>query len=302
MVNLSLHSMTGYATRTGGTETWGWTWELRSVNARGLDIKLRVPDWVTGLEPAARKTLSADLERGNVTGGLRLARAGEAAGVVNEVALEALLRTVGHVTNAALAEGMTLAPPSALDLMAVKGINDGDQASVSEITELREALLVDLALTLEAFIESRAEEGAALGTILNDQITRIAALTDTAMRQADARAETGAARLKTQVATLLEAAGQDAPDPQRIAQELAVLAVKGDVTEEIDRLRAHVAAARDLLAKGGPVGRRLDFLCQEFNREANTLCSKSQDTDLTATGMEIKVVIDQMREQVQNLE
>jgi uncharacterized protein (TIGR00255 family) len=302
MVNSVLRSMTGYAAQTGSHDTWAWTWEVRSVNARGLDIKLRVPDWVSGLEAAARKTLAGALDRGNVTANLRLGRASEAHGMVNEEALAGLLRGVAHVTNAARAAGVDLAAPSALDVLSARGVGDTDQATAEETAALRATLLADLAGVLDAFLQSRAEEGAALDKILTDQMTRLEALIDTATEQAAARTETGAARLTAQVARLLDAAGEGAPDPQRIAQELALLAVKGDVTEEIDRLRAHIAAVRDLLTRGGPVGRRLDFLCQEFNREANTLCSKSQDTALTATGLEIKVLIDQMREQVQNLE
>ncbi|MEM8581364.1 MAG: YicC/YloC family endoribonuclease, partial [Pseudomonadota bacterium] len=294
MVNPALRSMTGYATRTGHHESWQWTWELRSVNARGLDIKLRVPDWVTGLEPDARKLLSGALERGNVSGGLRLGRAGDAAGMVNESTLAALLESVAHITNAAKAAGVALSAPSALDLLGARGVADADQASADEIAVLKKVLLKDLEATLSAFLESRNTEGTALQTIVSEQVERIAELVNRAEMLAVQRAETGAARLKTQITALLEAAHDAAPDAQRLAQELAILAVKGDVTEEIDRLRAHITAAGDLLAKGGPVGRRLDFLCQEFNREANTLCSKSQDTDLTAVGLEIKVTIDQM--------
>ncbi|MDJ0858142.1 MAG: YicC/YloC family endoribonuclease [Dinoroseobacter sp.] len=302
MVNPALQSMTGYATRTGSHETWTWTWELRSVNARGLDIKLRVPDWVTGLEPEARKRVSAALERGNVSGGLRLGRSGDAAGLVNETALAALLHSVAHVTNAAKAAGVALDAPSALDLLGARGVAEADQAGPDEIAALKTVLLDDLSETLAAFLESRTSEGAALEAILSGQLDTLTGLVDQAADLAIKRSETGAARLKTQVTNLLEAAEEAAPDPHRLAQELALLAVKGDVTEEIDRLRAHVSAARGLLEKGGPIGRRLDFLCQEFNREANTLCSKSQDTDLTTVGLEIKVTIDQMREQVQNLE
>lgn len=302
MVNPALRSMTGYATRTGSHEYWAWTWELRSVNARGLDIKLRVPDWVTGLEPEARKLLSGALERGNVSGGLRLGKSGDAGGLVNEDALGTLLDSIAHVTNAAKAAGVTLVAPSALDVLAARGVGDADQASPEEVAALKSVLLDDLRTTLTAFVDSRSTEGAALYDVLRDQLSRLSDLVDKAADLAAERAETGAARLRTQLSTILDGIDEGAPDPQRLAQELALLAVKGDVTEEIDRLRAHIAASTALLTKGGPVGRRLDFMCQEFNREANTLCSKAQDTDLTAAGVEIKVVIDQMREQVQNLE
>lgn len=302
MVNPALHSMTGYATRTGSLENWSWTWELRTVNARGLDIKLRVPDWVPGLEPEMRKQVSAALQRGNVSGGLRLGKTGDAGGVVNETTLAALMESLAHVTNAAKAAGLALASPSALDLLGARGVTDAEETSPEEIAALKAALLDDLRESLSALLDSRAAEGAALKTILLDQLDRMGTLVEKAAELAVQRSETGAARLKTQIAALLEAADEAAPDPQRLAQELALLAVKGDVTEEIDRLQAHITAARDLLAKGGPVGRRLDFLCQEFNREANTLCSKSQDTELTAVGLELKVLVDQMREQVQNLE
>lgn len=302
MVNPVLRSMTGYATHNGQLRSWSWVWEFRSVNARGLDIKLRVPDWITGLEPEARKLITSAVDRGNVTANLRMSRSGEATGVVNETALAELLKSLSHISNAATAVGVSLAAPTALDIMAARGIGDADQSDPDEIAQLRAAVITDLDQAVRAFLESRAEEGLALKSVLEQQLTRLAELTDSAAQLAKARTEVGADRFKAQVSALLEATGDSAPDRQRLAQEIAILAVKGDVTEEIDRLRAHIGSAKDLLIKAGPVGRRLDFLCQEFNREANTLCSKSQDTDLTATGLEIKVIIDQMREQVQNLE
>jgi uncharacterized protein (TIGR00255 family) len=165
---------------------------------------------------------------------------------------------------------------------------------------LRAALLADLPQVIEAFRAMRAGEGAALGAVLSAQLDQIETLVETARAQAQDRAEQRRRSMAQALARVMD--NVDAADPQRIAQELALIAVKADITEEIDRLVAHVAAARDLLGRAEPVGRRLDFLMQEFNREANTLCSKAQDSALTQTGLALKVVIDQMREQVQNVE
>jgi len=302
MVNSALRSMTGYATRDGGLAPWTWVWELRAVNARGLDLKLRLVDWVPGLEPAVRAKLSAAAKRGNLSVSLRMARGTGAEATLNEAALAAVLTQVAHVTNAARAAGLETAPPTALALLSSGGVMEANPEDPRALEALQTALLADLDRAIVTFSAARAAEGAALHGVLSKQLTQIARLTDQAAEQAQARRQSGAARLKEQVAALLEAAGEGAPDPQRLAQELALLAVKGDVTEEIDRLKAHVAAAKGLLTQADPVGRRLDFLCQEFNREANTLCSKSQDTALTGLGLELKVLIEQMREQVQNIE
>jgi uncharacterized protein (TIGR00255 family) len=199
----------------------------------------------------------------------------------------------------AMARGLSLTASSAADLITVRGVMDAPQQQ-SDPAEVRTALVSDFAPVLDSFIASRQSEGAALVDVLRGQVDQIAELVAQADRVAEARKDEQAARLHSAMARILDA--QDSVDEQRVAQELALIAVKADVTEEIDRLRTHVDAARDLLAADGAVGRKLDFLMQEFNREANTLCSKAQSAPLTAVGLELKTVIEQMREQVQNVE
>lgn len=292
--------MTAFASATGTCQGYGWTWDLRSVNGKGLDLRLRVPDWIDGLEAAIRARLGKAMTRGNVNLTLRVQsedRAGQL--TLNTAQLEDILTAMARVEARAMDTGVTLAPATAADLLAMRGVLDTASGG-QDTTALRDALLHDLEALLSSFLEMRKGEGAALFSVLSDQLGQIAALTDQAAHAAVARQAQMADTLRSQLARVTE--NSDAVSPERIAQELALIAVKSDVTEEIDRLRAHVTAARDLLAQGGPVGRKLDFLTQEFNREANTLCSKAQNTALSGIGLELKAVIDQMREQVQNVE
>jgi uncharacterized protein (TIGR00255 family) len=198
-----------------------------------------------------------------------------------------------------MARGLSLTASSAADLITVRGVMDAPHQQ-SDPAEVRAALVTDFGPVLDSFIASRQSEGAALVDVLKAQVDQIAELVSQADTVAEARKDEQAARLRSAMARILD--GQDSVDEQRVAQELALIAVKADVTEEIDRLRTHVDAARELLAAAGAVGRKLDFLMQEFNREANTLCSKAQSAPLTAVGLELKTVIEQMREQVQNVE
>ena len=296
-------SMTGFAARKGQGAGHGWAWDLRSVNGKGLDLRLRVPDWIDGLEAALRAELGRALGRGNVSLTLKVARdeAGEGAAAlrVNPAALQAVLRALGAVETAAMEAGVTLAQPTAADVLSVRGVLD--QATGDEETApLRAALLADLPALLAEFNAMRAAEGAALQGVIAAQLDRIETLTRDAATEAEARREASATALREAMARIL--ANADGVDEARLAQELALIAVKNDVTEELDRLTAHVAAARALLAEPGPVGRKFDFLMQEFMREANTLCSKAQALTLTRIGLDLKTVIDQMREQVQNVE
>lgn len=300
-------SMTGFAAQRGQTGSaaegggWSWAWDLRSVNGKGLDLRLRVPDWVEGLEPALRAELGRAIARGNVSLSLKIARdSGPEAGLrVNKAALGAVLRALSDVEAEAMAAGVTLRQAGQAEILGFRGVLE--TASADEDTAgLRAALLADLPALLGAFNASRSAEGAALGQVIADQIDRIEVLTQEASEVALARRDGAAQSLREAVARVMGAA--DGIDPTRLAQELALIAVKSDVTEELDRLRAHVAAARLLLTETGPVGRRFDFLMQEFMREANTLCSKAQSQDLTRVGLDLKTVIDQMREQVQNVE
>ncbi|MDE3237606.1 MAG: YicC family protein [Paracoccaceae bacterium] len=293
-------SMTGFASRRGEGAGASWTWDLRAVNGKGLDLRMRLPDSVEGLEAALRAALTARLNRGSVSLGLKLVRdPGASALRVDGAVLAHVLSALQQVEQAARAAHVTVAPSSAAEVLAQRGVLAAGEDE-EDGAALLAALTQDFAGLLDAFLAARAAEGADLAAILHAQVDRIAALADEARGLADARRDHAAASLREALARLL--ANAEGLDEGRIAQELALLAVKTDVTEELDRLAAHVAAARRLLAEAGPIGRKLDFLMQEFNREANTLCSKSQSADLTRVGLDLKVVIDQMREQVQNVE
>lgn len=295
-------SMTGFAARRGAGLGYAWVWDLRSVNGKGLDLRLRVPDWIDGLEPAIRAELQKAASRGNVSLTLKVAQdegREEAAFRLNEATLSAALAALARVEATAMATGLTLAQPTAADVLTLRGVIDAT-AQETDTTPLRTALLADLPGLLADFQTMRAAEGQALTTVLTGQLDRITGLTAAAQAETAARATAQAETLRENLSRVL--AATDAVDPARLAQELALLAVKTDVTEELDRLAAHVEAARAHVADPAPVGRKLDFLMQEFMREANTLCSKAQSLALTRIGLDLKTVIDQMREQVQNVE
>ncbi|PVA12046.1 YicC family protein [Pelagivirga sediminicola] len=292
--------MTGFAAARGAQGPWSWTWELRSVNGKGLDLRLRVPDWISGLEAALRARLAKALARGNVTLNLRL-QAEDAGGHlrINPAHLDDVLNAIAEVEARAMARGLSLAPARPGDVLSVRGVLEtagGDE----DTGALKEALCADFEEVLADFVAMRRSEGAALHALLDGHLSDIARLTDAAATAAEGRRADAAQALQDSLARVMD--GAAGADPARVAQELAMIAVKAEVTEEIGRLRAHVDAARDLLASGAPVGRKLDFLTQEFNREANTLCAKAQSSALTAIGLELKVAVDQMREQVQNVE
>jgi uncharacterized protein (TIGR00255 family) len=295
-------SMTGFAARRGAGLGYGWTWDLRSVNGKGLDLRLRLPDWIEGLELAVRAELQKALTRGNVSLTLKVAQDGgdEAPAFrLNPHQLSAALAALAEVEESAMAAGLTLRQPTAADVLTLRGVLDQTQQD-QDPAPLRALILADLPALLADFAAMRAGEGAALAAVLTAQLDRIAALTTEAQREAAIRTATQADTLRDSVARVL--AATDAVEPGRLAQELALLAVKTDVTEELDRLAAHVDAARAHVADPAPSGRKLDFLMQEFMREANTLCSKAQSLALTRIGLDLKTVIDQMREQVQNVE
>ena len=296
-------SMTGFAARKGQGAGHSWVWDIRSVNGKGLDLRLRVPDWIDGLELALRGELGRALQRGNVSLTLKVMRDGLGDGGeglrVNRPALSAVLAALGEIEAAALAAGVTLAQATAADVLAVRSVLD-TSAVETDTTPLRAAILADLPALLAEFAQMRAAEGAALKTVIAGQLDQIARLTAEAGTEAAARRDAAAGALRDALTRVL--ANADGVDETRLAQELALIAVKNDVQEELDRLAAHVTAARALLEEGGPVGRKFDFLMQEFMREANTLCSKAQALALTRIGLDLKTVIDQMREQVQNVE
>ncbi|WP_299145429.1 YicC/YloC family endoribonuclease [uncultured Tateyamaria sp.] len=296
----TLRSMTGFAAGTGSLEPFRWSWDIRSVNGKGLDLRLRLPDWVDGLEAAVRPLVAAHAKRGNITLSLRVTRDDAVAAVaLNVPQMKAVVASMLQIESEAMERGLSLAPSRASDIAQVRGVLEQGMAQ-DDPAPLKAALLAELPALLTAFDAMRQSEGAALLGVLSSQLETVTALTQEAAALAEARKDDVAEALKRNLARVLD--NTDGADPDRVAQELALLAVKADVTEEIDRLHAHVVAAQALLDTAGPVGRKLDFLMQEFNREANTLCSKAQNADLTRVGLELKALIDQMREQVQNVE
>lgn len=296
-----LRSMTGFAAQRGAGEGgYGWAWEMRAVNGKGFDLRLRLPDGLEPLEQKLRASVAETVQRGTVSVTLKLTRDSTVEGfALQPKALEAALVALAEVEAHARAQRLTLAPVTAADVLQMRGVMETRRPDDQDLSPLTPALLADFAQTLRAFDAMRATEGAALVAVLDGQLAQIATLVDAARTQVEARRDQAATSLAEAMARILGAVDAD---PARIAQELALMAVKADVAEELDRLQAHVAAARALLSGAGPVGRKLDFLMQEFNREANTLCSKAQAIALTQIGLDLKHVIDQMREQVQNLE
>jgi uncharacterized protein (TIGR00255 family) len=295
---MALSSMTGFARGHGVVATYGWAWELKSVNAKGLDLRLRLPPGWDAIELPARSRAAETLSRGTVYANLTVERQGVAPSVqVNEQVLEAVLTTIKRLSGR-----LDAAPPSIEGILALKGVIE-----VSENDEREEdrraaeaAIAAGFATVLTGLASARREEGVALGRVLNKRLDEIAALSARADATPGRQPEAVKARLTEQIATLLSAGERF--DPDRLHQEAVLIAAKADIREELDRLSAHVAQARKLLADGGPVGRRLDFLSQELNRESNTLCAKANDVELTNIGLELKTAVEQFREQVQNLE
>jgi len=291
--------MTGFARAEGRDADFHWIWEVKSVNGRSLDVRCRVPSGMDGLEPIARAAVAERLRRGNVTVALTLIRGAKPAKVrINREVLAQLIEVVKELESAVEA-----APPRLDGLLAVRGVVDVIEEE-DEDEAARQARLDRLAATLGEALEAlrgmRAAEGARLAAVVRGHLDEIERLREAAAGCAAAQPDMLRERLRAQVAALLETV--PALPEERLAQEAALLIAKGDVREELDRLAAHVAAARDLMAEPGAVGRKLDFLCQEFNREANTLCSKSTDVELTRIGLALKAAIEQLREQVQNIE
>ncbi|MGH7087567.1 MAG: YicC/YloC family endoribonuclease [Stellaceae bacterium] len=291
--------MTGFARVEGRDEGFGFVWEVKSVNGKALDLRLRLPPGCDALEPPLRQSLAQHLKRGAVSAQLGLTRSGGAAGLrLNRDALEAVLAIARQVSTE-----IETAPLRLDGLLAIKGvIESGEEEAESEAMRMRRevALLAGWQAALARLAEMRVAEGARLETVLTARLDEIAELVAQCEALAAVQPEALRARLREQVEELLEAVPA-LPD-ERLAQEAALIAAKADVREELDRLVAHLAAARALLAEGGAIGRRFDFLCQEFNREANTLCAKSSDIALTRLGLALKAAIEQLREQVQNIE
>jgi len=292
-----LQSMTGFARAEGGNDQFSWTWELRSVNGKGLDIRFRIPSGFEAVEIPARKRAQESLSRGNVQMGLQIQQT--APKKVLKIDEQLIGELVLAAQKVAAKVGGDL--PSAADLLAIRGVVELEEGAEQAVTdETIEQILNSLEDGLEQLGHARSTEGAEIGKVLQNQLSSIESMLSEIekdpARQPDAIKE----HMKDMIDRLLSESSEF--DEQRLHQEAVVLSLKADITEELDRLRVHVGAARDMISKGGAIGRKLDFLAQEFNRECNTICSKSNSASMTAVGLDMKLVIDQFREQLQNME
>jgi uncharacterized protein (TIGR00255 family) len=293
-----LSSMTGFARGHGVCGPYAWSWEIKSVNAKGLDLRLRLPPGWDAVEVPARKNATEKLSRGTVYANLTVERKGVLPTVkVNEPVMAAVLATLKSLSGK-----VDAAKPTLDGILALKGVIE-----ITEEDEREEdraaaeaAIVAGFDRLLADLIVMRREEGATLGRLLSARLDEIAALAARAEAAPGRKAEAIKARLAEQVATLLSASTRF--DSDRLHQEAILMAAKADIREELDRLASHVEQARKMIADGGPVGRRLDFLAQELNRESNTLTAKSNDVELTNIGLGLKSTVEQFREQVQNLE
>lgn len=290
--------MTGFARVEGQSEGFAWVWELRSVNGKALDLRFRLPPGYDALEAPLKARLGEIAKRGSINANLSIAEASKPPTLrINETVLEQVVELMR-----ALESRLDAAPPRLDGVLGIRGVIEAAEEATGP--DQRETRLATVAASfgeaLTALAAARAAEGERLHAVLTARLDEIAGYVDAAERTAAAQPDAIRARFKKQMAALFESVP---PLPEeRLAQELALLIGRADVREELDRLDAHIAAARDLLAEGTNVGRRFDFLCQEFNREANTVCSKSADLELTRLGLSLKAAIEQLREQVQNIE
>jgi uncharacterized protein (TIGR00255 family) len=293
----ALASMTGFSRTEGVENGLTWAWELRSVNGRGMDLKMRLPAGFDGLEQGLREQAAKALRRGNVGANLTVKREERQRLVADPAVLDDLLNLAASI--AARIPGAP--PPRAELLLALPGVMRPPTATEEGVGEAPlEAVRAGFAAALAGLVAAREEEGARLAGLLDAQLDTIASLRDQAETEAADQPRLQQERMMSGLRALL--ADQPGLPADRIAQEVAILATRSDVREELDRLSAHIDAAKQLLSEGAGVGRRFDFLVQEFVRETNTLCSKSASVPLTATGLKLKAVIEQMREQVQNVE
>ena len=296
---MALKSMTGFARVNGQNEKCSWLWELKSVNSKGLDIRLRVPTSFHGLELCVREQTAKALTRGNVTVSLTVEWA-QASGAfqLNQDILDLVISSIPELE----ARIPNPSPTSAADVLALRGVIETFEQEVTDQNEIeiQNLILADFDQAIEALKEMRAEEGARLTSVLAEQLDAISDLTARAKQNASTQPEAIQTRLQTQLRDALNGITEIPED--RMAQEIALLVTKADIREEIDRLISHEQAAQDYLKSHESVGRKLDFLCQEFNREANTLCSKSADVGLTKIGLDLKSYIERFREQIQNIE
>jgi uncharacterized protein (TIGR00255 family) len=290
--------MTGFARADGHEDGVSWVWEVKSVNSKSLDLRIRLPAGFDALELPLRTSVARRVRRGALAVTLSLVRTAAAAGT--RVNREALAQ-VTELAQALVADGKA-APPRADGLLALRGVLESSDEIEDEAQRERRyaALLASWEKAADGLVKMRVAEGERLVPVLETRLADIAQLVAAAENNAARQPEALKLRLAEAVSQLLEAS--PALPAERLAQEAALLSAKADIREELDRLSAHIVAAQELLAEGGAIGRRFDFLCQEFNREANTLCSKSADVGLTRTGLALKAAIEQLREQVQNLE
>ena len=289
--------MTGFARVDGAVAGYSWVWEVKSVNSKGLDLRFRLPNGFDQIEAGARKLAGESFVRGNLSINLNLQRPDRPP--VLEVNREVLDQMVALATEYKDGAG-NVNVETLLGLRGVVDVVEGEDEDEAEIAQRDAAITVGFGELMTALATARREEGARMGAVVDEHIEEISSLTSEAAALAEMQPARRQERLTTQLDELL--GSENAVSPERLAQELALIISKGDVREELDRLVAHVGAARDLMAESGAVGRRLDFLCQEFNREANTLCSKSSDLELTRIGLALKAAIERLREQIQNIE
>ena len=290
-------SMTGFARAEGSTDGIGWAWEMRSVNGRTLELRFRLPNGWDNLEAGWRDQAGKVLKRGNVSANLTIKRSSETRLELDPIALEQVLKIATDLHRRIPGSP----PPSAEALLSLPGVLRQAQADQQEEKAVAmSAVQAGFAAALADLVASRQAEGDRLTVVMNRQLAEISRLCDAATTQAAGQPAAQRARMLENLQTLL----RETPNlpEERIAQEVAILASRSDVREELDRLASHIAAAHDLLSEATGIGRKLDFLIQEFNREANTLCSKSASAALTATGLGLKAAIEQLREQVQNIE
>jgi uncharacterized protein (TIGR00255 family) len=295
---MAIQSMTGFARHEGEVAGFRFVWELRSVNGKNLDVRLRLPQGFDVLEQPVRKAVAAAMTRGNLQVSLSAGTTGTSTeAVVNEAALDAVIDLVNR-----LEDRIDASRPSLDGILNIKGVLEFRDPELSEDDRQarNDAVLAGFMAALEDLKAMRESEGAALAKVLRAQVDRIGELTLAVEAEPSRTPEAIRARLAEQVASLMDTGAT--LDRDRLHMEAALLATKADLREEIDRLKAHVEAARALIDGTAPAGRRLDFLAQEFNRETNTICSKSNAAPVTAIGLDLKVLIDQFREQVQNLE
>ena len=289
-----LSSMTGFARAAGATGPVQWAWEVRSVNGRGLEVRLRVPNGHEAAGEIARTALQKTLARGQCQLSLTLTRPEAAPRVrINEALLAELAAAVARVPRP---EGM--APASLDGLLAIRGVLESDEEPGADTEALARDLAEGVVRLVADLVDARRAEGRALKGVVEGQLAEMARLTAAAEACPARRPEAVKARLAATIAGLSETS----LDPDRLHQEAVLLAAKADVREELDRLAAHLASAADLIAAGGAIGRKLDFLAQELGREANTLCAKANDVALSRIGLDLKAVVEQFREQVQNVE